>query len=336
MGPSAKIEEPVEKWLGVPLGHLAVNAFFVISGFLITRSYLSRKNLFHYLRARVLRIYPAHIAATLFCALVVGAFFTELTRPAYFKEKQTRAYITHNFPLLFSGVIDSPAGQRWTDLPAKTFSGLEYTLPEVFTHNPLPRAINIPIWTLPWELLMYLSVVIFGMAGLLARPRLLASFTLLIVTAYFANDYLSVYRSNEICFTLQFFSFFYLGALVQLYKHKILLRYAYLVFSVALLVICFRTPFFKYLLYLSLVYWVFLFAFLPGGQARLYNKAGDYSYGLYVYCFPIQQSIVALFPMIGALPLFCAAFAFTLPIAMASWHYLELPLINQGRIKQPA
>jgi len=56
----------------ISFGALAVDFFFILSGFLITASYFSSVNVWSYLWKRVLRIYPAFIAASLVCILVVG------------------------------------------------------------------------------------------------------------------------------------------------------------------------------------------------------------------------------------------------------------------------
>ena len=60
---------------------------------------------------------------------------------------------------------------------------------------------------------------------------------------------------------------------------------------------------------------------------RLARKP-DYSYGLYVYAFPIQQTVVRLVPDIAPPLLFAAAFALTLAVAAVSWHALEAPALR--------
>jgi len=278
-----------------------------------------------------LRIYPAYIAATLFCAIIVGTLFTTLPRKEYLRDPQTTIYVTHNLPLLCSGFMDGRVDGHWTNITKKVASSLKYVLPGVFAYNPFPSVVNVPIWTLPWELIMYLSVAIIGLAGLLTRPLVLAVCTIATVIIFFANDRFEFWPSNEIRDLLQFLSFFYLGALVHLFRTKIQIRMGYLALSVFFPAILIGTPCFKYALYLSLVLGVFLFAFLPSKTLRVYNRIGDYSYGMYIYCFPIQQCVAARYPLITPLSLFVAAVAITLPIAVLSWHLLENPLITLGR-----
>jgi peptidoglycan/LPS O-acetylase OafA/YrhL len=74
---------------------------------------------------------------------------------------------------------------------------------------------------------------------------------------------------------------------------------------------------------LSLAYLLLWLAYAPGGALRKFNQLGDYSYGVYIYAFPIQQSLVALFPGISIPVMTLAATVATLVFATASWHLIE-------------
>jgi len=77
-----------------------------------------------------------------------------------------------------------------------------------------------------------------------------------------------------------------------------------------------------------LVYVVLVAAYDPRLRFRAFNRIGDYSYGLYVYAFPIQQTIVQRVP--GVEPLLLLAYAFPAALAMAvlSWHAIEHPALG--------
>jgi peptidoglycan/LPS O-acetylase OafA/YrhL len=60
------------------------------------------------------------------------------------------------------------------------------------------------------------------------------------------------------------------------------------------------------------------------GPLLAYNRLGDYSYGAYIYAFPIQQSLVHFFTF-SPLSLALTASAVTISVAVASWHFVELP-----------
>jgi len=77
----------------------------------------------------------------------------------------------------------------------------------------------------------------------------------------------------------------------------------------------------------TIAYIVLWLAYVPGGWLRAYNRVGDYSYGVYIYAFPVQQALIASFPDMGAMGVFLSATAITLPLAIASWHYIEKPAL---------
>ena len=73
----------------------------------------------------------------------------------------------------------------------------------------------------------------------------------------------------------------------------------------------------------GLAYLLFWLAYVPGGVIRKFNRLGDYSYGVYIYAFPVQQSLVALVPAMTVAALQPAALAATMSLAALSWHCIE-------------
>jgi peptidoglycan/LPS O-acetylase OafA/YrhL len=78
---------------------------------------------------------------------------------------------------------------------------------------------------------------------------------------------------------------------------------------------------------LTVAYGTLVLAYHPRIQWRAYNRVGDYSYGLYVYAFPVQQTIIARVPGLTSVELFAVSFAATLALAAVSWHALERPAL---------
>lgn len=108
--------EPFRKSLGMTIGEISVDVFFITSGFLVTASLLYRKNTIEFIWARFLRIFPALLVMLLLTVLVVGPVFTTLPLSNYLTHKDTFRYFAKCLTLFF---------------------GVEYTLPGVFNQNAL-------------------------------------------------------------------------------------------------------------------------------------------------------------------------------------------------------
>ena len=87
--------EPLKTALGIEFGHIAVDVFFITSGFLITGSLIRSKSAYKYIAARALRIYPALLIAVLFTVFILGPLITQVTLAEYFS-KQTFIYFFKN------------------------------------------------------------------------------------------------------------------------------------------------------------------------------------------------------------------------------------------------
>ena len=59
--------------------------------------------------------------------------------------------------------------------------GIEYSLPGVFSENPFSHAVNGSLWTMPYEVKMYmLLIVMFGSFALASRATKLLNYKHLI------------------------------------------------------------------------------------------------------------------------------------------------------------
>lgn len=117
-----------------------------MNGFLVGASYLHRNNLFAFIEARTLRIFPGLIIAVLFCAVIIGPITTTLSISDYFSHQGVWQYIWHNTTLFF---------------------GVSFRLPGVFYDNPWAGGVNGSLWILPLELYMYCAVACIGAPGIL-------------------------------------------------------------------------------------------------------------------------------------------------------------------------
>ena len=80
---------------------------------------------------------------------------------------------------------------------------------------------------------------------------------------------------------------------------------------------------------------VIVFAFRTPASLRRTTAPGDVSYGIYVYAFPVQQSVAAIWPGIDPLVMFAIAFPVTYGLAFLSWRIVERPALALKRFVAP-
>jgi len=306
--------EPLKTLVGFTFGTFAVDVFFVSSGFLITSSYLARNNLVAFAWARALRIYPALIVAMLICVFGVGLAFTELESLAYLTDKHTYWYLLRNITLI---------------------TGVEHHLPGVFEQQPFPKAVNGSIWTLPYEIKMYIlvAVALLVTSALNSRVKWLTFKSSLLVLAVlstaltFYDHFVGIGAAKNNFVHL--FAMFFIGASYFVWKDKVMLSSKLAgIASIVLAVSAFNKELFIVSYFITVPYLVLFLAYVPKGAILKFNNFGDYSYGIYIYAFPVQQMLVYFFPEIGVPIMTIATFLVVLGLASLSWHLVEKPTLK--------
>jgi peptidoglycan/LPS O-acetylase OafA/YrhL len=299
--------QPLQASLGMDIGNMAVDVFFIASGFLVTASLMTRRNALDFLLARLLRIYPALIVVVMLTVFGLGAVMTTLPLADYFSHSRTYLYLAKSSTLIW---------------------GVAYLLPGVFEDNPYRGAVNGSLWTLPFEIRMYAYLVIAWTVLLLVKPRQSQFFRFAVVASCLIAGVL-VLREHFILEKqskgLHLFFMFFTGAAFQLFKDRVRLNHAAFALALAALVVAGivdRHLFFA--IYIATAaYLLFYLAYVPAGRLRAYNRVGDYSYGYYIYAFPIQQTLAAAVPGISVLGMVLSAGLATLLCAILSWHLVE-------------
>ena len=302
--------EPWVRWLGYTPAGVAVDVFFVTSGFLVCASLLRLDNFKAFVRARALRIFPALVVMSLLLALVMGPLFTTLPLGDYFTSSETWKFIFKDSTVL---------------------TGVKFRLPGVFYGHPMDHVINGSLWTLPFELRCYLTLAFVWWGAKFAKHKTLRSFirmlvigTTLMLLAFWASHAFGYKHWH----TFRLFFMFFCGAVFWVFRERIPMRTSILVAMLVPLAAAVVVPKYFFWVYpLVTAYIVLWFAYVPGGWIRGFNRFGDYSYGIYIYAFPVQQMLVALIPGITPEQMILAAAAGTLPLAMASWHFVEKPML---------
>lgn len=291
------------------LGYLAVCIFFVMSGYLITASFLSSRSLASYSTKRLLRIYPALIVMTLFTVLVLGPSVTALSLDSYLKDGRAYAYL-----LNMAAILPAPVG-----------------LPGVFAGNHFANAVNGSLWTLKFEIFCYVAVGILGVAFFL-RTWIVAilwvgSFVIALVlnTQFPSPEGIWFYLSH---FTA-FFQFFGAGMLYSLLRERIPLDNRYLVASLTACVAGLLTNYFLEIFAIFGSYAILRLALArPVAVSHLIAKRGDVSYGIYIYAFPVQQAVAHFLPGLLWYENAAVAFPVVLALSFLSWTLIERPALT--------
>lgn len=279
-------------------GGIAVDMFFVISGFLIAAS-LERNRLPGYLAARALRIFPALIVCVALSVLVLGPLLSTATD--YWRSPVTWKYLSAN---------------------ALLSRDTQYFLPGVFETLP-SHAINGSLWSLPIEVRLYLWLALFGLLRLLPRLRfnLLCLGLLVFGIVKYGGQSLSPEKINWLYCT----AYFLTGSLAWVNRDRVPLRWWLLVAVLALAALLRGSSYYYLGYFVALSYTTLFLAFVPKlPQIR----RTDLSYGLYLYGWPAQQLVQYYAPSTGPLmnTLWATLIAGTL--AALSWHLVERPALR--------
>lgn len=308
--------EPLSGWLGFSLGELAVITFFCISGFFISLSLDRASSSLDFFSARSLRIYPGLTVVLLLSAFLIGPLFTTLDPAEYFRSDGIYRYLSDNL-MLFS---------------------ISFQLPGLFQDNPWP-GINGSLWTLCYEVTLYLLVGGLGVCGFYTRRRRFAGFLLVYAIAYaFAHAaFKDVVANTAVLGDMnlgQLFSWsfpFVLGMSLYRYRKHIPHRFVWFLPLAALAGWSYHTPYFFECFVLAWTCLIFYLGFATNSLIERYNRLGDYSYGVYIYAFPVQEILAHQLKGIGPISMMLLAFPIVLIAAMCSWHYVEKPAMSKRR-----
>jgi len=303
----------------VAFGGGAVDGFFLISGFLITKSWERSKGAGDFARKRIFRILPALVAVLLVTAFVFGPLATTLPLNEYLGSALTYKY------LAFMGTRNLHLTDR---------------LPGVFVHNPLAYRVNGSLWTIRCEALCYVLVAVLGLLRCYRLPALVltASVAAVGVTIVQGNH---VNTGNNLEGPFHVLIYFLWGMTFYLYRDKICHSPLLAVSALAGLVVSDLIGILPFTLPLLGGYALFYAAFSARLKLHKFARYGDFSYGIYLYAFPVQQLLVAHFQSVwNAETLALATFVIAGLCAVLSWHVVEKPWLKRksvaARVPAPA
>ena len=303
--------EPLEYFSSLSMGYIAVGVFFFASGMLITKSWLATDNLIAFSIARVSRIYPALWLSLVLCIFVVGLSFTNL---------ESGEFLTH--------------GQVWKyAIINGTLISARFELPGVFREN-LTSNVNGPLWTLPFEIQCYCLVAVLGLLNLLrSRKTIVVLFLTFFSTSVAIRLGLIEAPQPRLQSTIILTTLFLAGSVVYRFRDRIVLqmRLTLVFLALPILAAFIGGGLFRISLDLAIPYLTLFFAYVPSGGIRNFNRLGDYSYGIYIFGWPIQQVLVAFWPDIHWFVLFLIAMPLVLGLAIFSWNFVESAALKFSR-----
>ena len=283
---------------GITLGTLGTSMFFAISGYLIAQSWVRTQALIPFLKKRILRLYPAIIVNFLVVTFVIAPAASILDISAYFQAAFWQ------IPQLMLG----------------SFAFKMPDLPGVFLSSPIPHAVNVPLWTLVFEALCYLVICACGIIS--DVKKILPCLTAVYVLCFFDKIFFPKFDTD---LGLIYCATFLLGACFCLYEQQVKYHHG-------LALLCFSS---LLALMLSNTYWLPVYALTTTYltlYAALYTRYlgnfaryGDFSYGLYIYAWPLQQTCAVLFHFEPAMFYIftLSSFLVTFIFAALSWHSVE-------------
>ena len=299
--------------------------FFALSGFLVASS-AERISLGQFLINRGLRIFPALTVEIVLSALLLGPLLTDLSLGAYFGDPR--------LPHYFLNILGD----------------IHYELPGLFLGNRATGIVNGSLWTVPHELSCYALLTAAILAGAFRRRDIMLGATLALFAIAVAVDLcgrFGVSLPHREALTYFFVTrgaarlvpLFLTGILFYQFRDRIPYRGDLALAGLGLyLGACSfgspdwaNAPIFNALAAPVLTYATLYAGLSPRFSIRWLAK-GDYSYGLYLYGFPIQQAIAQVAPGIDATATFFVTSALaTGCLAAVSWHLIEKPVLRLRR-----
>jgi peptidoglycan/LPS O-acetylase OafA/YrhL len=290
------------------LGLVGVFVFFVISGYLVTESYIRHPASGRFLLRRMLRIYPGLVVNVLICALLVGPMVSALPIGAYFVSPGLPQFLVETLsldpgPLHLPGVL--------------------------FADNPVGLLVNGSLWTLRYEVMMYLMILALAAARLLRLSSSIVLALIGIASVYFEQ---ALTPWGDIGEWAWFVGFFAAGMVLSFVRDRLAFNWRYALLAAAGLIVFVWLGRLIMLFPLAGAYLVITLARRHDPWLDYSRYCGDLSYGLYIYGWPAEQLVMYLSG--GKAPwwqVFFGALALALPAAWLSWHGVEKWALRWGR-----
>ena len=287
----------------IVLAQIGLSGFFIISGYFIFQSLERSKSLSYYIKKRLLRLFPA-LFVVLLLTIILAPFVYQGIVP-FFKNISVYTYLPYNLSLY----------------------GFQSSIKGIFDTNAY-HAINGSLWTIRYEFSLYVALsflFFFRKQKRIVSIILLIGFSVFILLYTF---YLNRFGGSSL-FGLQGIHLFNLGTffiggslLASLQFDKIKYKVLILGLSVLILLLSLYFNFYDSVKHFIFPIVVLLIGFIPLPFIRTFGRFGDMSYGIYIYSFPIQQTLMYFFKM-STYSLLIYSVLLSVVFGFLSWHLIE-------------
>lgn len=289
---------------------IAVKGFFVISGFLVAKSYKTTPSLKHYFIKRAKRILPAYIFVVLFSVIVLSVFST-LGVIEYFSNTETYKYFAWN--IIFLNFMNP-------------------CLPGIFQNN-LMCAVNGALWTIKVEEGFYIILPLLFYLFRKTKKTMLIAISLYVLSILYWYVLDVIFQKPLLAKQLPgYLSYFLVGILINLnfesfIKHKTKLILLSLILLTILNFVTFKIDFFYPAAFgILIIGLAYSMPFLNN-----FGKYGDFTYGIYIFHFPIIQLFrqYNLFERYNPIIMAFSVLTITFLLALFSWFFIEKRFLDR-------
>ena len=305
------VNEPLMKISGqrVDFSFIGLSIFFSVSGYLVAKSAVTSPSFKNYVWKRFLRIQPLLIVVSVLSIFILGPLFTSLSVADYLSNAETYSYLRNIMPVF----------------------GIQFFLPGVFLKNVAESGINGSLWTLVIEERLY---IFLSLLFLFRRTKKLFFLITILLFNILYLMHMIFYHVQLIEYLNRpqvFYALIFLNASC-LYLLKINFEnYAkiagFLIVLFGIIIISFFAELSQPLQVLLIPMLVIALAHVKGITNRA-GRYGDFTYGIYIFSFPVQQMLIAKHAVQNnPLILFLLTLTIVIPAAIISWHLLEKKMV---------
>lgn len=285
---------------------IGLNGFFVISGYFIFQSWDRSATIGTYFKKRVLRVFPGLLSVLLLTLVLIP--FLHRANHSVFTQADYYSYLPNNLSLF----------------------GFQSIVKGVFDTNYY-HAINGSLWTIRYEFSLYIalaSLYFIKANKKVVQTLLLGVFTFMYLVFVFYIDKVAGAKIVNLqgLHVFNLGTFFVMGSLLASvnFEKYVGSRVLFSCLLILIVSICFQKyDLVKHLFFPALVLSI---GFIKLPFFSTFGKYGDMSYGIYIYSFPVQQTLVYLFSF-KVYTLMVTSILISILLGLLSWNFIEKKML---------